>query len=150
MSGATDPYQPLKKNHQITRQCMEILVQPNWPIIAQTRSPLVVRVSISSSSQRESKLASRSPPQTTRSGKPSNRMNYRHTDAVYRQHGWQGNNTDEYFDQVKSRMLDAPNSVSSVGLPISCSEPAKGILRFARPPRESKRVRFSPQVVLTP
>ena len=34
------------------------------------------------------------------------RMNYRHSDAVYRQHGWQTKNTDEYFDQVKRRMQD--------------------------------------------
>ena len=34
------------------------------------------------------------------------RMNYRRSDAVYRKHGWQAKNTDEYFDQVKRRMLD--------------------------------------------
>ncbi len=34
------------------------------------------------------------------------RMNYRHSNAVYRDHGWQENNTDEYFDQVKRKMLD--------------------------------------------
>ncbi len=34
------------------------------------------------------------------------RMNYRHSDAVYRQHGWQESNTAEYFDQIKRRMLD--------------------------------------------
>jgi DNA repair photolyase len=34
------------------------------------------------------------------------RMNYRHSDAVYRQHGWQANNTNQYFDQVKRKMPD--------------------------------------------
>ena len=34
------------------------------------------------------------------------RMNYRHSNAVYRQHGWQENNTDEYYDQVNRTMLD--------------------------------------------
>ena len=34
------------------------------------------------------------------------RMNYRHSDDVYHQYGWQTKNTDEYFDRVKRRMLD--------------------------------------------
>jgi DNA repair photolyase len=43
VSGVCDPYQPLEAEYGLTRQCLEILVQNNWPVIIQTRSPLVLR-----------------------------------------------------------------------------------------------------------
>ena len=43
MSGVCDPYQPLEAKYKLTRQCLEILVQNNWPVTVQTRSPLVLR-----------------------------------------------------------------------------------------------------------
>jgi len=43
ISGVCDPYQPLEAKYQLTRQCLEILVQNTWPVIIQTRSPLVLR-----------------------------------------------------------------------------------------------------------
>jgi DNA repair photolyase len=38
-----DPYQPLEARYKITRQCLEILAEQDWPVIIQTRSPLVLR-----------------------------------------------------------------------------------------------------------
>ena len=43
VSGVTDPYQPLEKKYKLTRKCLEILVEHDWPVIVQTRSPLVLR-----------------------------------------------------------------------------------------------------------
>jgi DNA repair photolyase len=43
VSGVCDPYQPLEAEYQLTRQCLEILAQNTWPVIIQTRSPLVLR-----------------------------------------------------------------------------------------------------------
>ncbi len=43
VSGVCDPYQPLEGKYQLTRQCLEILVQHEWPVTVQTRSPLVLR-----------------------------------------------------------------------------------------------------------
>lgn len=43
ISGVCDPYQPLEEKYKLTRQCLEILAQNNWPVIIQTRSPLVLR-----------------------------------------------------------------------------------------------------------
>jgi DNA repair photolyase len=43
ISGVCDPYQPLEEHYRLTRQCLEILSQNNWPVIIQTRSPLVLR-----------------------------------------------------------------------------------------------------------
>ena len=43
ISGVCDPYQPLEAKYQITRKCLEILVQDDWPVFIQTRSPLVLR-----------------------------------------------------------------------------------------------------------
>lgn len=43
VSGVCDPYQPLEKTYQLTRQCLAILVQHRWPVVVQTRSPLVLR-----------------------------------------------------------------------------------------------------------
>ena len=43
ISGVCDPYQPLEKTYELTRKCLEILVQHDWPITVQTKSPIVLR-----------------------------------------------------------------------------------------------------------
>lgn len=43
VSGVCDPYQPLEAQYRLTRQCLEILAQHDWPVTVQTRSPLVLR-----------------------------------------------------------------------------------------------------------
>ena len=43
ISGVCDAYQPLEAKYQLTRRCLEILVEHGWPLTIQTRSPLVVR-----------------------------------------------------------------------------------------------------------
>jgi len=43
ISGVCDPYQPLEAKYLLTRQCLQILVENDWPMVIQTRSPLVLR-----------------------------------------------------------------------------------------------------------
>lgn len=43
ISGVCDPYQPVEERYQLTRQCLALLVEANWPVTIQTRSPLVLR-----------------------------------------------------------------------------------------------------------
>ena len=43
VSGICDPYQPLEAKYELTRRCLEILKQHNWPVTIQTRSPLALR-----------------------------------------------------------------------------------------------------------
>jgi DNA repair photolyase len=43
VSGVCDPYQPLEAKYKLTRQCLGILAKTHWPVIIQTRSPLVLR-----------------------------------------------------------------------------------------------------------
>jgi DNA repair photolyase len=43
ISGVCDPYQPAEAKYCLTRQCLEILAQNDWPVTVQTRSPLVLR-----------------------------------------------------------------------------------------------------------
>ncbi len=43
ISGVCDPYQPLERKYALTRKCLEILAQYDWPVVIQTRSPLVLR-----------------------------------------------------------------------------------------------------------
>jgi len=39
----TDAYQPIEKEYEITRKCLEVLLRRNWPISIQTKSNLVLR-----------------------------------------------------------------------------------------------------------
>lgn len=43
VSGVCDPYQPLEAKYKLARACIDILVQNDWPVVVQTRSPLVLR-----------------------------------------------------------------------------------------------------------
>jgi DNA repair photolyase len=43
VSGLCDPYQPLEADYKLTRKCLEILADNNWPVVIQTRSSLVLR-----------------------------------------------------------------------------------------------------------
>ncbi len=43
ISGVCDPYQPLEKGYQLTRECLRILSIYDWPVTIQTKSPLVLR-----------------------------------------------------------------------------------------------------------
>jgi len=43
ISGVCDPYQPLEKKHELTRNILEVLSKHNWPVTIQTKSPLVLR-----------------------------------------------------------------------------------------------------------
>ncbi len=43
ISGVCDPYQPLEGRYRLTRQCLEILAENQWPVTVQTRSALVLR-----------------------------------------------------------------------------------------------------------
>lgn len=43
ISTVTDPYQPLEKKYQITRRCLETLLDQEFPVNLLTRSPLCLR-----------------------------------------------------------------------------------------------------------
>jgi len=43
VSGVCDPYQPLEARYGLTGKCLEILIRNDWPVVIQTRSPLVLR-----------------------------------------------------------------------------------------------------------
>ncbi len=43
ISGVCDPYQPLEKEYELTKRCLEILLKQGWPVTVQTKSPLVLR-----------------------------------------------------------------------------------------------------------
>jgi DNA repair photolyase len=43
ISGVCDAYQPVEGKYLLTRRCLEILVEHDWPCTIQTKSPLVVR-----------------------------------------------------------------------------------------------------------
>jgi DNA repair photolyase len=43
VSGVCDPYQPVEAKYKLSRKCLDILVQKDWPVAIQTRSPLVLR-----------------------------------------------------------------------------------------------------------
>ena len=43
ISGVCDPYQPLERKYKITEKCLEILAEFDWPVVIQTKSPLILR-----------------------------------------------------------------------------------------------------------
>jgi DNA repair photolyase len=43
ISGTCDPYQPLEKEYELTKECLEILLKYGWPVTVQTKAPLVLR-----------------------------------------------------------------------------------------------------------
>jgi DNA repair photolyase len=43
ISGTCDPYQPLEGEYELTKRSLEILLERNWPVTIQTKSPLVKR-----------------------------------------------------------------------------------------------------------
>jgi DNA repair photolyase len=43
ISGVCDPYQPIEAQYELTKKCLEISVQHDWPITIQTKSTLVLR-----------------------------------------------------------------------------------------------------------
>jgi DNA repair photolyase len=43
VSGVCDPYQPVEKRYELTKQCLKILSTYQWPVTIQTKSPLVLR-----------------------------------------------------------------------------------------------------------
>ena len=43
ISGVCDAYQPLEVKYELTRKCLGILVEHDWPVTIQTKSPLVLR-----------------------------------------------------------------------------------------------------------
>jgi len=43
ISGLCDPYQPLERKYEITKNCLEILSKHSWPVTVQTKSPLLLR-----------------------------------------------------------------------------------------------------------
>lgn len=43
ISGVCDPYQPIEKKYGLTKKCLEILQENNWPVTIQTKSPLILR-----------------------------------------------------------------------------------------------------------
>jgi DNA repair photolyase len=43
ISGTCDPYQPLEMKYQLTKRCLEVFSEHNWPVTVQTKSPLVYR-----------------------------------------------------------------------------------------------------------
>jgi DNA repair photolyase len=43
ISGVCDAYQPVEEKYMLTGRCLEILVEKAWPIVIQTKSPLVLR-----------------------------------------------------------------------------------------------------------
>jgi DNA repair photolyase len=43
VSGVCDPYQAAEKRYKLTRKCLEILAENQWPVTIQTKSSLVLR-----------------------------------------------------------------------------------------------------------
>lgn len=43
LSSASDPYQPVEARYKITRRCLKVLLDYDFPVIILTRSPLVLR-----------------------------------------------------------------------------------------------------------
>ena len=43
ISGVCDPYQSAEKKYELTKRCLEILLEDDWPVTLQTKSSLVCR-----------------------------------------------------------------------------------------------------------
>jgi DNA repair photolyase len=43
ISTVTDPYQPIEKRYRVTRRCLEVLLDQEFPVNLLTRSPLCLR-----------------------------------------------------------------------------------------------------------
>jgi len=43
MSDCTDPYQPLEREHEVTRRCAEVLAKHGFPLLVVTKSDLATR-----------------------------------------------------------------------------------------------------------
>lgn len=43
ISGVCDPYQPVERKYKLTHRCLELLINNDWPVTIQTKSPLVIR-----------------------------------------------------------------------------------------------------------
>jgi DNA repair photolyase len=43
VSGVCDPYQAAEKKYKLTRKCLEVLLENQWPVTIQTKSSLVLR-----------------------------------------------------------------------------------------------------------
>ena len=43
VSGVCDPYQSAEKKYKLTRRCLEVLLENQWPVTIQTKSSLVLR-----------------------------------------------------------------------------------------------------------
>lgn len=43
MSSVTDPYQPIEKKYELTKQCLALLARYDWPVSILTKSKLVTR-----------------------------------------------------------------------------------------------------------
>ncbi len=43
VSGVCDPYQASEKKYELTRRCLQVLLEHQWPVTVQTKSSLVLR-----------------------------------------------------------------------------------------------------------
>lgn len=43
VSSVCDPYQPVEKSYELTRRCLEILLESDFPVVIQTKSTLILR-----------------------------------------------------------------------------------------------------------
>jgi DNA repair photolyase len=158
VSGVCDPYQPLEAKYELTRACVDIITESGWPLVVQTRSPLVVRdldilasspevevgLSVTTADDRVRRLFEpKAPPISGRvealgrlhaagirtfamiapllpgaeelpgllAGQVDrvliDRMNYGYGSWVYRKHGLEGFQTDEFFEGTAQELASA-------------------------------------------
>jgi len=77
VSGVCDPYQPLEAKYRLTRSCLKILREHDWPVIVQTRSPLVLRDIDVLKGARDFEVGFTLPPWTIASGNGSSPVHQR-------------------------------------------------------------------------